>query len=90
MALEPTNPHLGGIVARPGAAVKARIVAAGIPMKDLAREAGIHKSTLSDYISGRLASPETQTDIWICFRRLAVSEIGFEEFWGRLFKRRAS
>jgi len=71
-----------------GNAVKARIIAAGLTCTALAAEAGIKKNTLSHYIGGVSADPETQMDIWIAFRRLTGSAIGMDEFWGPLYRRR--
>lgn len=65
-----------------GAAVKGRIVTAGVKLSDLAAAAGIRPNTLSNYLSGRLRRGAVQFEIWKAFRRLTGSRITLLEFWG--------
>lgn len=63
--------------------VKALIVGEGVALRDLAVEAGIHGSTLSFYLQGRLRNPARQMRIWEAFRRLAPnSRVSLINFWG--------
>jgi len=74
------------------AAVKGRVVSAGLAMGDLAEAAGIGKPTLSNYIKGRLKNYETQIRIYNAFCRLAgktPTRRGERWFWGSLLNRAA-
>jgi len=80
--------HFRRIVPTAGDAVKGRIVAAGVPLSDLARAAGIAPNTLTNYLNGRLTSYTVQYDIWFAFRAFSSQEISMREFWGSLFAER--
>ena len=64
--------------------VKARILAAGVKLGDLARAAGVSQPTISVYLAGRLARPATQLAIFQAFRRLSGQPVTMVEFWGDL------
>jgi transcriptional regulator with XRE-family HTH domain len=77
----------------PGYLVKARVYAAGIRLIDLAQEAHVSKSSLSGYLAGRQSVPEIQYDIYLAFCRLTGTDfkaLSISEFWGSLYRRRAS
>lgn len=78
------------ILPAPGKLVKARIVGAGILLKDLARAARIQPSTLSDYLRGRISNIHRQIDIHQAFCKLTGTEIALREFWGDLLAREAA
>lgn len=78
------------ILPAPGKLVKARIVAAGILLKDLARAACMKPSTLSDYLSGRIRNVHGQIDVHGAFCKLTGTEVGLREFWGKLLAREAA
>lgn len=61
--------------------VKGRIVAAGISMGRLAREAEISQPSLSNIISGRRRSPAGRQKIYSAFARLTGSRMTYSEFW---------
>jgi len=74
------------------AAVKGRIVAAGIRLGALAETAGIAQSTLSQYIAGGRKNYQTQLQIYEAFCRLSDREptrSGERRFWGPLLNRAA-
>ena len=71
-------------IARAKSAVKARIIAAGLSMGDVAKKAGIQRSTFSDYLSGRITSAQGQLSISIAFNTLTGQGLGAVEFWGPL------
>ena len=71
-------------IPRPGAAVKARIVAAGLTQAQIAHKARIAKSTLSDYIAGRIRNIHGQIDIMLAFCDLSGQSLKVSEFWGEL------
>jgi len=61
------------IIARPGSAVKARIINSGLLLGELAKAARIARSTLSDYLSGRTRNVYGQMRILNAFNRLPTS-----------------
>jgi len=74
------------------AAVKGRIVGAGVKLADLAIEAGIGQSTLSLYIHGQRSNYARQLSIYEAFCRLAEidpTRRGERVFWGALLNRAA-
>lgn len=73
------------VTPRPGDAVKARIVATGVRLCDLATAAGVSRQTISNCIHGLARRPETQYDIYCAFVRLSGSGATIYEFWGPLF-----
>jgi lambda repressor-like predicted transcriptional regulator len=68
-------------LAHPGDFVKARIVASGIRLGDLAREAGRSNSTITAHIQGASRNISTMHLIHDAFQRLAGSRISFDDFW---------
>ena len=79
-----THSRAPEILPPPGAAVKARIIAAGLSMSIVAGRARIAKSTLSDYLSGRLRNVYTQIDVVMAFNALTGQTLSVREFWGPL------
>jgi len=77
-----------GIISNPGAAVKGKIVSAGVKLGDLAEAANISRPALSNYLSGRRRNWRGQIAIWIGFLDLTGSTITLEEFWGELLAER--
>ncbi|HUT58076.1 MAG TPA: hypothetical protein VNA25_09540 [Phycisphaerae bacterium] len=78
------------IIARPGSAVKARIINSGLLLGELAKAARIARSTLSDYLSGRTRNVYGQMRILNAFNRLTDEQFTLREFWGRLTAREAA
>ena len=78
------------IIARPGSAVKARIIRGGLLLGELANAARIARSTLSDYLSGRTRNIYGQMRILNAFNRLTDEQFTLREFWGRLTAREAA
>lgn len=76
------------IVPRPGHLVKARIIGSGITLTRLAGEAGMARSTLSDYLAGRIANISGQLRIYAAWCILADRHIGPRAFWGGLLDHR--
>ena len=68
----------------PGARVKARIVAAGLPLGLLAKKAWMSQSQFSMHIHGKRRHWRKQVIIWQAYRRLSGDGISLEEFWGEL------
>jgi len=73
------------MIARPGAAVKGRIVTAGIPIGVVARAAGFSACSLSEYLTGKRRNVHGQHKIAAAFRRLSGQYIPTPEFWGDLW-----
>jgi len=73
-----------GKPAHPGTQVKGRIVAAGVALGRLAREAGMSGSTLTSYLSGRTRNPQGQIAIALAFSSLTGRPVVVRRFWGRL------
>ena len=69
------------IVATHADAVKGRIVSAGVRLTDLARAAGLAKSTLSESVHGGHTARDGREAIWLAFRRLTGMEISYLDFW---------
>lgn len=88
MARNKQKSHGKKIIPESGDLVKGRIVLAGIPMRRLAKEAGISSGTLSNYLAGRHSFLKTQMEIYFAFRRLSGSEISLADFWGELLSKR--
>jgi len=76
------------IIPTPSHLVKARIIAAGLTMTQLAKAASISRPNLSHTLNGQRADRRTQLTIWDAFRRLTGSEMPLEEFWGELLSER--
>jgi transcriptional regulator with XRE-family HTH domain len=80
-------------IPRPGCAVKARIYAAGLSLTEIAQAARISRPSLSNYLAGYRATFEIQYDIYLAFCRLSGTDLkalSISEFWGSLYRRRAS
>ena len=75
------------ILPAPGAAVKGRVVAAGLALSLVAARAGFAKSTLSDYLAGRITSRHGQIRIAEAFGALTNQVISPIEFWDGLWRR---
>lgn len=86
MAIRAKTFPKGRIVAGPGAAVKARIVASGLSLSQLARSAGVSPSTLSRYLSGDHSSYDTMHDIWFAYRALTGETPSMRAFWAGLYR----
>lgn len=80
------RPHAKNLQAA-GAQVKAKVIAAGLKLSDLADAAGLAPSTLTNYLTGHRKSAETQVRIVRAFRRLTRTRIAYSEFWGPLWDR---
>ena len=76
------------ILHREGRLVKAKVIAAGISMGDLAAEAGTSNPTVSNYVGGRYRGAAMQRRIWRAYRRLSGRRVRFPDFWGDLAARR--
>jgi hypothetical protein len=85
MTLKQKNSRQKTIIAPAGAAVKARIVSAGIRLGDLAFAAGFSGPSLSGYLTGRTCNPHGQIRIVRAFRRLTGRRISAATFWGDLW-----
>ena len=77
------------ILPRPGDSVKAKIRAAGLSQRVLARRCRLSPSTLSDYLAGRLRNRVRQIDIWLSFKELTGRRTRLRSFWGDLLGREA-
>jgi len=73
------------MIARPGAAVKGRIVAASIPIGMVARAAGFSACSVSEYLTGKRRNVHGQHKIAAAFRRLSGQYIPTSVFWGELW-----
>jgi transcriptional regulator with XRE-family HTH domain len=71
-------------VPRSGDFVKAQIIAAGLTLADVSTKAGFARTTLSDYISGRIRTHDGQWRIWHAFCELSGRSPSLREFWGIL------
>lgn len=74
------------IIRRPTLPAKGEIVGVGIPLREIARAAGIAPSTLSDYLGGRLRNVDRRLSIYHAFCRLSgrrPTSDGFAAFWER-------
>ena len=80
------NTHSGSI-RRPGDNIKGRVYLAGIQRLGLLAEAaGISQQSLTDHLSGRRRSAQTQERIRQAFCTLTAAEIDGPEFWGVLHR----
>ena len=70
------------MIAPHGAAVKARIVGAGLRLGDVARAAGFSGPALSGYINGRTRNVHGQIRIVRAFHKLTGRRISAVKFWG--------
>ena len=73
------------ILAPSGAAVKARIIAAGLRLGDVARAARFSPGSLSDYLAGKRRGVLGQLRIAVAFRKLSGQKISTADFWGDLW-----
>jgi hypothetical protein len=64
--------------------VKARIIAAGLEMGDVARKAGKKRSTFSDYLAGRSRNIHGQILFVEAFNALTGQHLSVRDFWGDL------
>ena len=67
-----------------GAHVKAKIIAAGLTLRQVAGRAGMAQSTLSDYLAGRIRNVHGQIDVLLAFTALTGESMTVREFWGSL------
>lgn len=72
------------IIARPGDAVKAKIIGAGLSLSHVAARARIARSTLSDYLAGRTRNIHGQINIMMAFGDLTGKVVSMRDFWGEL------
>jgi len=77
--------HARTIIAPPGAAVKARIVAAGVRMGVLAANSGFSNGALTGYLQGRCRNIHGQIRIAKAFRKLTGQRLRGDQFWGDLW-----
>lgn len=83
------NPGNKNILCQARHSVKALIIGEGVALGDLAAEAGVHPSTLSLYLQGRLRNPTRQMQIWEAFRKLAPNNrVSMVNFWGPYLSKR--
>lgn len=66
-------------------AVKALIIAAGIPMGRLAKESGLSGPSLTQYVNGHTRNALGQVSILKAFRKISKRAISADEFWGVLW-----
>ena len=78
------------ILVPPGNSVKAKIIAAGLKLGQLAARARISPSTLSDYLAGRIRNVHGQFRIHRAFCNLTGGELTAREFWGKLLAKEAA
>ncbi len=62
----------------------------GLLLQELAKAARIARSTLSDYLSGRIRNIYGQIRILDAFNKLSGEDLTLREFWGRLTAREAA
>lgn len=72
----------------PGHAVKARIVAAGLKLGDVADAARVTRASLSNHLYGRRSSLAEQRRIWHAYQWLSGDGVSLETFWGELLSER--
>ena len=73
-----------GILTRHGQRAKGRIVAAGLKLGEVARAAGMHESSFSNYLAGRRRDARGQLRIVEAFARLTGQRLRARVFWGDL------
>ncbi len=78
------------MVPRPGDLVKAKIIEAGLSLADVAKETRIARSTLSDYLAGRIRNIHGQINIMLAFCELTGKTMTVRAFWGELTAREVS
>lgn len=69
---------------RPGDLVKAKIIALGVRIGDLATEAGVSKSQLTFVIQGKTVNRALRYKIFVALRELTgVRKISQQWLWGK-------
>lgn len=77
-------PNKQSIIPHAGHLTKGKIVAAGIPLGQLAMSANISQPALSNYLKGIRNDRIMQLRIWDAFCRLSGQKITLDDFWGEL------
>jgi len=63
------------------------MVTAGLSLTAVARTARISKSTLSDYLAGRIRNASGQFNIMLAYCKLTGQVTTLKQFWGELLNR---